>query len=68
MKSNGYLVKKEKDMLKAELDKAAIGDRIISLKDTDRDCGDLHRYGKPPGGRCPAGIYYKNIDLKSIFF
>ena len=33
MKSNGYLVKKEKDMLKAELDKAAIGDRIISLKD-----------------------------------
>ena len=32
MKSNGYLTKKEKDMLKAELDKAAIGDRIISLK------------------------------------
>ena len=32
MKSNGYLTKKEKDLLKAELDKAAIGDRIISLR------------------------------------
>lgn len=32
MKSNGYLTEGEKDILKAELDKAAIGDRIISLK------------------------------------
>ena len=32
MKRNGFLTKKEKDLLKAELDKAAIGDRIISLR------------------------------------
>ena len=32
MKRNGYLTKKEKEILKAELDKAAIGDRIISLR------------------------------------
>lgn len=32
MKKNGYLTKKEKGTLKAELDKAAISDRIISLR------------------------------------
>ena len=32
MKRNGYLTKKEMATLKAELDKAAIGDRIISLR------------------------------------
>ena len=32
MKRNGYLSRKEKDILKEELDKAAIGDRIISLR------------------------------------
>ena len=33
MKRNGYLSKKKKEILKAALDKAAIGDRIISLKE-----------------------------------
>ena len=32
MKRNGYLTRKEKDILKAELDKAAISYRIISLR------------------------------------
>ena len=32
MKNSGYLTENEKESLKAELDKAAIGDRIISLK------------------------------------
>lgn len=39
MKSNGYLTEKEKDTLKAELDKAAIGDRIISLKEIAEKIG-----------------------------
>ena len=33
MKRNGYLSRNEKDILKEELDKAAIGDRVISLKE-----------------------------------
>ena len=33
MKRNGYLSRKKKDILKEELDKAAIGDRVISLKE-----------------------------------
>ena len=32
MKRNGFLTKKEMTALKAELDKAAIGDRVISLR------------------------------------
>ena len=32
MKKNGFLTKKEKDILKEELDKAAISYRIISLR------------------------------------
>ena len=39
MKRNGYLTKKEKEILKEELDKAAIGDRIISLKEIAEKIG-----------------------------
>ena len=39
MKSNGYLTEKEKDTLKAELDKAAIEVRVISLKEIARRIG-----------------------------
>ena len=38
MKSNGYLTEKEKNILKAELE-AAIGDRIISLKEIAEKIG-----------------------------
>ena len=39
MKSNGSLKEKEKEILKAELDKAAIGDRIINLKEIAEKIG-----------------------------
>ena len=39
MKSNGYLTEKEKEKVKAELDKAAIRDRIISLREISEKIG-----------------------------
>ena len=65
MKSNGYLTEKEKDMLKAELDKAAIGDRIISLKEIAEKIG-IKRIKREQVMGIINTFTYRHPDYKAV--
>ena len=65
MKSNGYLTEKEKDTLKAELDKAAIGDRIISLKEIAEKIG-IKRIKREQVMGIINTFTYRHPDYKAV--
>lgn len=65
MKSNGYLTEKEKDILKAELDKAAIGDRIISLKEIAEKIG-IKRIKREQVMGIINTFTYRHPDYKAV--
>ena len=65
MKSNGYLTKKEKDILKAELDKAAIGDRIIRLKEIAEKIG-IKRIKREQVMGIIQTFTYRHPDYKAV--
>ena len=65
MKSNGYLAEKEKDTLKAELDKAAIGDRIISLKEIAEKIG-IKRIKREQVMGIIQTFTYRHPDYKAV--
>ena len=65
MKSNGYLTEKEKDILKAELDKAAIGDRIISLKEIAGKIG-IKRIKREQVMGIIQTFTYRHPDYKAV--
>ena len=65
MKSNGYLTKKEKDLLKAELDKAAISYRIISLKKIANQIG-IKRMKREQVIGVVRTFTYRHPDYKAV--
>ena len=65
MKRNGYLTKKEKEILKEEMDKAAIGDRIISLKEIAEKIG-IKRIKREQVMGIIQTFTYRHPDYKAV--